>query len=367
MRLLNIIQCTNLGGMEQANLHRLCALRDAGHRVEVLSLTPLGAGAGLLGAAGIPARGLPYLGRGGWRSLPHMRAAMNGTGCDAVLMTGHNLAASLALAGRTAARRRLLALHYHHTGVKPPWQWRLIYGVAVRRFQALTFPTDFIRREAEAICPAVAPLAHTVRDAMAMPEPVEPPARAAARAALGLPDAAPVIGNAGWLIARKRFDVFLRTAARIADEVPTALFVIAGDGPERAALTALAEDLGIADRVRWLGWQSDLSEFYAAIDVLLFNSDWDALGRTPLEAVGHGVPVVASVVNGGLGELLDRPDEIPVHDRHDDAALAAEVLALLRDPEAARGRALAARRRVAAASCPVRHAERVATLLKLEV
>ena len=64
------------------------------------------------------------------------------------------------------------------------------------------------------------------------------------------------------------------------------------------SLQKLSVSLGIAERVYWTGWLSDLAPFYAGIDVLLFNSDWDALGMTPVEAMSHCVPVVASVERG---------------------------------------------------------------------
>ncbi len=74
----------------------------------------------------------------------------------------------------------------------------------------------------------------------------------------------------------------------------------------RDSLQRLAASLGIATPgVIWTGWLTDLTPFYAGIDVLLFNSDWDALGLTPVEAMSYGVPVVASVEHGGLGEILD--------------------------------------------------------------
>ena len=49
-----------------------------------------------------------------------------------------------------------------------------------------------------------------------------------------------VVGNAGWLISRKRWDIYLQIAARVAGKIPEARFLIAGDGPERAALQHMA-------------------------------------------------------------------------------------------------------------------------------
>jgi glycosyltransferase involved in cell wall biosynthesis len=169
----------------------------------------------------------------------------------------------------------------------------------------VTFCSDFVRREAEALYPAIAAKSRTIMNPLPIPPLPTSDERRAARARLHLPQDVPLIGNAGWLIPRKRFDVFLRVAAEASRTCRDIEFVVAGDGVERSALLQLAADLGLAKRVHWLGWQSDLTDFYRAIDVLQFNSDWDAMGLTCLEAASHAVPVIASVLNGGLGEVLD--------------------------------------------------------------
>jgi len=331
MKILNLIQCTNLGGMEQATLRLMTGLQEAGHDGRLLSLNPLGTLAPLLAEAGIPARGLPYLGAGGWRSFPALKRTLRQSEADALIMTGHNLLAMLAL-GEVARSRRLLAVHFHHAGVKPACLWRLIYRLACRRFQAIVFPSDFVRQEAEAIYPEVSRLSLTIRNPIHLPRlPLEAD-RLAARARLGIPSDALVIGNAGWLIARKRFDVFLEVARRVLDELPSTVFVIAGDGPERERLQEQARGLGIAGSVRWLGWQGDLQSFYHSLDSMLFNSDWDALGLTPLEAMSYGIPVVASVVNGGLKEIINSDQVGYLLDQHDVELMAALLVSLYRDP-----------------------------------
>jgi glycosyltransferase involved in cell wall biosynthesis len=364
MRILNLIQCTNLGGMEQANLERLCGLQSLGHSIELISLNPLGDLQPLLVQHGIPATGLAYRGRGGWRSAGQLCSTLRQRNADALIMTGHNLLAMLAL-GDLCRGRRLLAIHFHHTGVKPEWQWRLIYRVARHRFQAVTFPSDFVRREAEAIYPPLAAISHTIRDPLLLPEPVDQDGRLAARRALGIPVNSKVIGNAGWLIKRKRFDVFLRVAQRIAAKHPDAVFVIAGDGPERATLLELSEDLEIADRLRLLGWCQSLETFYYALDVLLFSADWDTLPRTPLEAMSYGIPVVASVEHGGLSEIISRSDCGVLLQEHDVLTLAHVVTDLLNNKPRATAIGQAGRARVGELCDPTHHADMMSHLLRL--
>jgi glycosyltransferase involved in cell wall biosynthesis len=264
-------------------------------------------------------------------------------------MTGQNLFAMFTL-GTFCRGRRLLAIHFHHTGVKPLWQWRLIYRVAYRRFGTITFPSDFVRAEAQMIYPKIASLSHTVRNPLQIPEIPSAEEREQARCALGIPKGALVVGNAGWLIPRKRFDIFLQVAEKIGEKVPNAFFIIAGDGPERSRLEALAERLGIKRRVKWLGWQSDLGRFYRSIDVMVFNSDWDAMGLSPLESMAFGIPVVASVVNGGLAEIIDKPEVGYLFKEHNVESLAAVAAMLLQNPFERHAVGLAGRERVAAIS-----------------
>lgn len=329
MHLLNIIQCTNLGGMEQANLLLLKGLKARGHAVELFSLNPLGALRPHLDAADIPARGIAYRGRGGWRSFPAMVKNLRRDSYDAILLNGHNFLASAAIAA-VPAKRKVMSIHFHHFEPGTParrWSW--IYGLAENVFDAVTFCSDFIRREALAVRPSLGRKSVTVPYPFIVPTAPSWQDRATARAALGVGDTASIVGNAGWLIKRKRFDVFLDVAAEVLRVAPATKFVIAGDGPERTALEARARRLGIDSNVVFLGWQSDIANFYKAIDLLLFNSDFDALGRTPGEAAVFGVPVVASVAQGGLKEMFRGPDEAIVLDSHDVQCLTQAVLYFL--------------------------------------
>jgi glycosyltransferase involved in cell wall biosynthesis len=362
VRIFNIIQCANLGGMEKANLDLLTGLRTRGNEIELLSLNPIAGLGPLLEERGIPAQGLRYRGRGGWRSLRELRAHVSKARADALIMTGHNLLAMLAL-GDLCRGNRLLMIHFHHTGVKPDWQWWLIYRAAAVRFSAITFPSDFIRKEAEAIYPPLANLSHTVGFAVDVPQRPTAADRAQARQALCLPSDARIVGNCGWLIPRKRFDVFLRVAREIAAVEPRALFVIAGDGPEADELKSLAETLGLGPRVRWLGWQLDLDPFYRSLDLFVFNTDWDAVGRAPLEALGAGVPVVASALHSGLGEMLDVESRRLIFPTHDVPALARTALDILNCPARAQKLVRNARRHIKKTATVERHVACVSRLL----
>lgn len=349
MHIVNIIQGTDLGGMEQASLRLMLGLMEHGHTCEVISLNPIGGLGPLLIQNNIPAIGLPYLGKWGWRSYFLIRQTLKSVKADAMIMTGHSLVAMLAN-GNLCKGKRLLAVHFHHTGVKPNWQWRLIYRIAFKRFQAITFPSDFVRLEAEEIYPPVKTLSRTIYNPLpAWPLPTAENQHQA-KSSFGLPLKSPVVGNAGWLIPRKRFDIFLRTAQLIVKQVPDALFLIAGEGEEKEKLVILAQDLNITDHVRWIGWQKDMTRFYHSLDLMLFNSDWDAVGLAPLEAISYGIPLVASVQQGGLKEILNSDDYGFLIAKHDIEKLAEKAIYYLQNPQEANKVALKGRERIAQVS-----------------
>lgn len=342
MNVLNIIQCANLGGMEQASLRLMVAMQRSGIHWELLSLHPVGALSPLLEDAGIAFSGLNYCGPSGLGILCPLAAHLRKVRPDRVVMTGPHVVALLAmkLAG---IRGSYLAVHFHHTGVKSTSTWRWIYRLALDRFDWITFPSDFVRDEAIAIYPPLEKRSRTLRNPQDPSPTVVPNQRQDARAALGFPQDAFVVGNAGWLIPRKRFDIFLKVAAEVAKHEPRAIFAIAGGGEEEERLKALASELGVAEKVRWLGWINDMDDFHRSLDVLLFHSDWDALGLTPQEAVAKGIPLVASVVNGGLTEILEPATARRVLKRHDVPELARQVLEIRKHPEVALKDALVCR------------------------
>jgi glycosyltransferase involved in cell wall biosynthesis len=161
-----------------------------------------------------------------------------------------------------------------------------------------------------------------------------------ARARLDLPDATAFVGWCGRLNRQKDPFTFLRAARYVADGFPGVRFVVCGDDPLGEdlgpAVRRLAKDLGIADRVHFLGFRSDFPVIFHALDVLMHSSRYEGMGRTVCEALLCGLPVAGTavdgmrevIVSGVQGGVLVPPGE--------PAALADATLALLRDPERAR-------------------------------
>lgn len=332
MSVLHVMQCTNLGGMEQVAFRCMEGLSRGGLRFRIATPRPFGPGWPRVREFDPKARDFPYRGRFGWRDFLSLRRHVHALAedCDQVWVTGTCLAALGAVKG--VGRPTVLSHHYHHFEDRLSWyKWRAFYELACRGLDAITYPTVFTRDEAVRIAPWLADRAVVVPNGYEIhyaDEAERRAARAAARRRLNIPDDAFVVGNAGWLIARKRFDVFLAVAAQIARTVPDARFVICGDGPLRGALQAQARSLGIFGRVRFTGWVRDLADYYRAWDVLLFNSDFDTLPCAPMEAASYGCPTVASLLYGALGEFIEHGRNgflFPTHDTWELAEAAASL------------------------------------------
>lgn len=144
-------------------------------------------------------------------------------------------------------------------------------------------------------------LVHVVRGAPAevVANPIRVPA-AAPRARIASPRR---LLAAGRLAPQKGFDLLLEALAEVRDEVPALTLQLVGDGPERAALGAQAERLGLAAAVDFIGWVPEITELLDAADLVLVPSRWESQGRVLLEAMARGVPVLASAT-GTAPQLL---------------------------------------------------------------
>lgn len=152
------------------------------------------------------------------------------------------------------------------------------------------------------------------------------------RRELGVAADVPLIGLVARLVPIKAHEVFLRAAAAMTRFKPDAMFVIVGDGERRQALGALAARLGIAERVRFLGWRNDLDRVYADLDVVALTSRNEGSPVALIEAMAAGRPVVATRV-GGVADLIVDGEHGLLCPMDDFAAVAAQVTRLLDTPD----------------------------------
>lgn len=113
-----------------------------------------------------------------------------------------------------------------------------------------------------------------------------------------------LIGAVGRLSAEKGFDRLIQATALLVRGGADVGLIIAGNGSERAALQALVDELGMTDRIRLVGFQSDLRPIYEAMDVFALSSLREGLPNVVLEAMALEVPVVATSV-AGVPRLID--------------------------------------------------------------
>ena len=259
-----------------------------------------------------------------FKSNFHGRAAARLAGAPVVVSTLHSADpwAANPLAGRLygltacfadrliAVSETVRAYHLVHTGVPAAKVVTIVNGVALERF-------DNIQGYRERV-----------------------------RAGMDIPAAAPLLGVIGRLVADKGQADFLRGAARLRAQVPEARFLIVGSGPQKEALRALANDLGLGDVVFFGGFRQDIPAVLAALDVLVIPSLREGLPLTLLEAMAAGTPVVATDA-GGMAEVLAKGGGLVVPPGDVDALVEA-CLRLLASPElrarmGAAGRAIVAR------------------------
>lgn len=152
-----------------------------------------------------------------------------------------------------------------------------------------------------------------------------------------------LVGFIGRLVPDKGGMHFLRAAARLVPEFPQVRFLLAGRGTEEANLKAAARELGIGERVRFLGFREDVPEITAALDLSVLPSvDCDASSAVLKEAMAVGRPVVATSI-GGAAEIVRHGETGLLVPPGDAVALADAIRQILSRPD--RGRALGVRGR----------------------
>jgi glycosyltransferase involved in cell wall biosynthesis len=160
---------------------------------------------------------------------------------------------------------------------------------------------------------------------------VDDASRARARQDLSIAADAEVVSTVGRLTAIKQHRLFLDTVAHAARSRPRIVALIAGDGELRAELEGYAAQIGIANRVRFLGWRRDLATIYGATDVFLLTSRNEGTPVALIEAMATGVTGVSTDV-GGVKDVIDTDavgGRVPDNNAE---ALAAAVVRYLADP-----------------------------------
>lgn len=164
---------------------------------------------------------------------------------------------------------------------------------------------------------------------------------------IGLPSDAFLIGSIGELRTLKRHDDFIRAAAIVAREIPSCHFIIAGvdtssSGEVRNGLVQLVSELGLEERVHFLGWLENAPKLLQSLDVFVSASETESFGLAIVEAMAAGTAVVATAT-AGAQEIIDDGKtglRVPIGDYE---SLAESITTLLRDEEKRRWMGMLAR------------------------
>ena len=142
----------------------------------------------------------------------------------------------------------------------------------------------------------------------------------------------------------KRVTDIVRAFKKISDRVPSRL-VMVGDGPERISAVGVAKQLGITDRISWIGVHEDIHSIIPCADLIFQPSEHESFGLVPLEAMACEVPVLCTA-SGGICEVVEDGVHGYLCEVGDTDTMAARAIEILTDPALARRMGEAGRRHV---------------------
>ncbi len=157
--------------------------------------------------------------------------------------------------------------------------------------------------------------------------------RAEARSQLGIGPNQKVLLYVGRIAREKNMSTLIEAVALAFREDPNLIFMLVGDGPSRVECMSLAQELGIGDRVKFVGFRprNEVDLFYAAADLFVFASMTETQGLVIAEAMTHGLPAIVVQGGGASAAVIEGKNGVVV--RNDPAQFAHEVVSLLRDED----------------------------------
>jgi glycosyltransferase involved in cell wall biosynthesis len=184
---------------------------------------------------------------------------------------------------------------------------------------------------------------HEGVDIPVLPSPEE---RRRARARWRISEGVRLLGSVGVLLPDKGHELLIRALAQLRAEFPECKLLLAGDGPSRPALEALAAELGVSGSVIFAGFVRDIETVYTALDVFLFPSFFEGLGTSLLAAMSYEIPSVTFSCCA-FGEIIETGKSGLLVETGNVGELIQAVTQLLRDREFSRVMGQAGRARIA--------------------
>lgn len=325
------------GGQNQALL-LLKGLRDRGHQPELVAATNSALGQ-RAAAAGIPVH---YVSRGFFRlaAALKIRQLLASSRFDLVHANEAHAVSAAWLAG---THKRAPFVIWRRVGY-PIGKGRL----ARARYEAAARIVANSQWVADQAAASGAPRDKitVIYEGAEIPPPFSIEQRQAARARWKIALGTPLLGCVGVLLPDKGQEWLIRALAEVRKDFPEAKLLLAGDGPSRPQLKQLASELNVASSVIFAGFVTDVENVYAALDVFLLPSFFEALNNSLLAAMAYEVPSIA-FNRGALGEIIEHGRNGLLVEGADTPALCAAIARILRDSVAAKKMAAAGRLRVA--------------------
>ncbi|HEY3383387.1 MAG TPA: glycosyltransferase [Vicinamibacterales bacterium] len=319
MRVANVITRLNIGGASAPVISLAVGFRSRGHDSLLIVGTPdpgegtLEAEAARAGARIVRLPSLcrsPHVGRDAL-ALWRLQAIFADFEPDVVATHTSKAGVIGRLAARWAGTRVVVHTHHGKGFDVFPRGWRRTSVLAIER--RLAGLSDHIvvspRQRDELVDLGVVPArrSRVIRYGIDLkPFVAAPAAGQPLRRELGVPDDALLVAVVGRVVAIKGQDVFLRACARFVGRCPSARVVLVGDGAFRPECERLSRELGLADRVFFLGWRRDIPAIMHSVDVVALPTvrEFEGTPVALIEALAAARAVVASDV-GGVADLVE--------------------------------------------------------------
>lgn len=154
-----------------------------------------------------------------------------------------------------------------------------------------------------------------------------------------------VVGSAGRLCPVKEYPFMIEIAKVVKEKTKNIKFHLAGEGPERSKLQALIQKYRLKETFVLQGHIDNMPPFYRSLDLYLNTSVHEGIPMSILEAMAHGIPVVAPDV-GGISEVVDNGEDGYLIEKRDPKAFAEKCFLLYKNKQLRRGMARAAREKI---------------------
>lgn len=302
-RILHLFVTLPMGGAENLLLSTLRRLNPERFSSTVCCIGERGVVGDQITAMGVPLVELHLLEKGGFdrRIVPALVDLIRREKIDLV----HSHLYHGNFYGRLAAKRAGVpaVASFHNTYSHPKLHRRLVNWYLARHTAAIIAGSEEIRRDVIRYDHVPDSLVELIPNSVDLARSESTLSKSQARKNLALPEKALVLGTVGRLEEQKGHRYLIEALGLINRHGVNAYLLLIGDGRERLALKELAEQLGLGERVLFLGTRSDLGGLFRAMDLFVMPSLWEGLSLAMLSAMAAGLPVVATAV-GGVGQVL---------------------------------------------------------------